>query len=65
MSIGIYPDAFKKAEIRPIHKKESKEICNNYRPTSLLPTFAKLFEICLHTRLYILVKNNILKFKSI
>ena len=34
---GIYPDKWKRANVVPLHKKESKNILKNYRPTSLLP----------------------------
>ena len=41
---GVYPDDWKKSNVVPIHKKESKNLIKNYRPTSLLPVFSKLFE---------------------
>ena len=28
----------------PVHKKEDKNLLKNYRPTSLLPIFGKIFE---------------------
>ena len=32
------------ANIIPVHKKKEKHIVKNYRPISLLPIFAKIFE---------------------
>ncbi len=58
---GIFPDIYKIAEVIPIHKAKDREILNNYRPISLLPTFSKILEKILHIRLYkYLQKNNIL-----
>ena len=34
-----------------VHKSGPKEICNNYRPISLLSPFAKIFEKCLYNQL--------------
>ena len=41
---GIYPNAWKKSNIFPVHKIEDKKIVNNYKPVSLLPIFGKVFE---------------------
>ena len=38
---GIYPNAWKKSNIVPVHKKGDKQIVNNYRPVLLLPIFDK------------------------
>ena len=63
---GIYPDKWKKANVVPVHKKESKNILKNYRPISLLPVCGKIFEKCIYNSLYsYLESNNILsKFQS-
>ena len=29
---GIFPDAWKKGNITPVHQKEDKTLINNYRP---------------------------------
>ena len=39
-----FPDSFKMADIIPCHKKNSKHDKDNYRPVSLLPSSAKVFE---------------------
>ena len=51
MSMGIFPDCFKTAEIIPLHKGGKKEIKTNYRPISLLPQFGKLFEKVIAARI--------------
>ena len=39
-----FPDSLKMADIIPCHKKKSKHDKDNYRPVSLLPSSAKVFE---------------------
>ena len=41
---GIFAEDWKKSNVVPIHKKESKNLIKNYRPISLLPIFSKVFE---------------------
>ena len=41
---GVFPEDWKKSNVVPIYKKESKNLIKNYRPTSLLPVFTKVFE---------------------
>ena len=41
---GEFPDYWKKANVLPVHKKESKNLVKNYGPISLLPIFGKAFE---------------------
>ena len=41
---GEIPDYWKKANVVPVHKKESKNLVKNYRPIYLLPIFGKIFE---------------------
>ena len=58
---GIYPDQWKMANVTPVHKKDNKQIINNYRPISLLPIFAKVFENIIFKNLYNhLVSNNLI-----
>ena len=52
LSEGSVPDDMKLAQVIPIYKAKNKETLNNYRPISLLPTFAKLIEKLVHKRLY-------------
>ena len=41
---GKFPEILKKANVVPVHKKEDKTFIINYRRTSLLPIFDKIFE---------------------
>ena len=47
-----FPKQWKRANVTPVHKKESKQLIKNYRPISLLPIFAKMFEKILFMHLY-------------
>ena len=49
---GNCPDTWKMANIIPVHKKGEKNIVKNYRPISLLPIFAKVFERLLFNSLF-------------
>ena len=53
---GSYPDKWKRANVVPVHKKESKNIHKNYRPISLLPflksVFIKPFILILNLMIY-------------
>lgn len=60
-STGIVPSLFKISVVTPIFKKGSKTDIINYRPISVITTFAKIFEKCLKDRLYdYLTLHNIL-----
>ncbi|XP_049813982.1 uncharacterized protein LOC126260689 [Schistocerca nitens] len=48
---NIYPNALKISVIQPIHKKGSKEEASDYRPIPLIPTFNKIFETVILSRL--------------
>ena len=55
---GIFPDQWKEANVTPVHKKKDKQTVSNYRPISLLPLFAKVFERIVFTNLYRFLKEN-------
>ena len=42
----------KKSNIIPVHKKNDKQLVNNYRPISLLPIFGNIFEKIIFNRIY-------------
>ena len=50
-SSGIYPTPLKTANVIPIHKKDSKLECSNYRPNALLSNIDKILEKLMHKRL--------------
>ena len=49
---GIFPEIWKMANIVPVHKKNRKNLKQNYRPISLLPIFGKIFEKMICDTLY-------------
>jgi hypothetical protein len=55
---GIFPDVLKTASVIPIHKKDSKLDCNNYRPISLLSNVSKLLEKLMYSRIYNFLNNS-------
>lgn len=48
---GSFPNIFKTAVIKPIHKKGNKQDVMNYRPISLLSGFSKILEKLFYERL--------------
>ena len=59
--MSCYPDIWKKSNIIPAHKKNDKQLVNNYRPISLLPIFGKIFEKIIFNRIYdFLLKEELL-----
>jgi hypothetical protein len=46
------PICFKTSKIIPLHKGGDKREMSNWRPTSILPLFSKIFEKALHKKLY-------------
>ena len=41
---GSFPSCLKYADVRPIFKKGSRNLKDNYRPVSVLPNISKVFE---------------------
>lgn len=48
---GIFPSGLKAAVIKLIHKKGDRNDLKNYRPISILPSFAKVFEVAMTRRI--------------
>ena len=58
---GIFPDLCKVAKVSPIFKSGDQNLCENYRPISLLPIYSKIFEKVISSRMYsFLTKNNLI-----
>jgi exonuclease III len=51
LSTGTLPQAWKTANVTPIHKKGDKHVSNNYRPISLLPVISKVLERCIYNKI--------------
>ena len=56
--LNHFPDSWKKGNIIPVHKKESKILVKNYRPISLLPIFGKIFEKIIYNKLFKYLQEN-------
>jgi hypothetical protein len=52
LQAGVFPDCWKRANVIPIHKKNSLTDCGNYRPISLLPCISKVFEKLIFNHVY-------------
>ena len=55
---GIFPSAWKQANVIPLHKKESMAVVNNYRPVSLLCVASKVFERIVFKYVFNYFKDN-------
>ena len=44
LASGTFPEIWKKGNVIPVHKKESRQLKKNYRPISLLPICGKILE---------------------
>ena len=61
VSMGIFPDIWKMARVKPLYKKGDKQDMRNYRPISITPVFAKILERLMYNRIIsFLYENNIL-----
>ena len=49
---SVFPSDFKMARVAPIFKSDDREDLNNYRPISVLPTVAIVFERFINEQLY-------------
>ena len=57
-----YPDVdFKKAEVRPLYKKDGRKEKSNYRPVSILSNVSKVYERCLYDQIYDFFENKFSK----
>ena len=50
--VGSLGDSLKIAKVVPIFKSESRVLCNNYRPISLVSNISKLIGKLMHKRVY-------------
>jgi len=58
ISKSYFPKKWKKANVVPVHKKNERNLVNNYRPISLLPIWGKLFEKIIFDNLYTYIFQN-------
>ena len=55
---GVFPDEWKSARVTPIFKKGVKIDPGNYRPISVLPVVAKIFEKAVYNQFYKFLSDN-------
>ena len=61
---GNYPQLWKEANVQPIHKKNSRQLVENYRPISLLCISGKIFEKLIFDSMYTFLNSNSLISKN-
>ena len=55
-----FPKIWKRATVIPLHKKDSKNLTNNYRPVSLISIVARVFERVVFKHIYNHLHDNFL-----
>ena len=55
---NCFPDEWKMARLVPIHKKGPRDLIENYRPISILPTISKIMERILYEQIYQYLSDN-------
>lgn len=55
---GVFPEEFKVTKVIPLFKKGDENIPDNYRPISIIPIFAKIFEKLLKAKLVQYFEDN-------
>ena len=61
INTGIFPTDWKCSKVIPLFKKGERRDLNNYRPISIIPVVAKVFERIIYNQVYaFLVDNNLL-----
>ena len=63
ISLSVFPDDCKIANLKPIYKKESKTEAKNYRPVSLLPLISKIMEKVIHNQTQLFFDDNNILYK--
>ena len=50
--MGIFPNEWKCAKVVPIHKQGKRNCVDNYRPISIIPAVAKVFERLIYDQVF-------------
>ena len=58
LTMGIFPDVMKLADVVPLYKAKEKFLETNYRPISLLTTMSKILERVVYNRVYRFLNDN-------
>ena len=65
LTLGQFPQKWKKANVPPVFKQNNKQNKNNYRPISLLSNIGKVFERVVFKHLYkFCLENNLLTWRN-
>ena len=59
LNLGVFPTAFKDANVTPVFKSGDKSKVVNYRPISLLPLVSKVFERLVYAHLFPHIREHI------
>ena len=57
---GIFPEEWKCSKVVPVFKQGDRTDLDNYRPISIVPVFAKVFERIIYDQLYAFLMDNLL-----
>ena len=61
LATGVFPDSWKIARVAPVFKSGEQDDSSNYRPISVLPFLARLFEKLVYNQIYdFLIQNELL-----
>ena len=55
---NIFPDDLKIGKVSPVHKSGNRDDLNNYRPITVLPKIARVFERLLYDQMYTYLDEN-------
>ena len=58
ISTGIFPDEWKCAKVLPLFKQGCRSELNNYRPISIVPIVAKVFERIVYDQVMMYITNH-------
>ncbi len=58
ITTGIFPNEWKCAKVIPIHKQGKRNCVDNYRPISIVPVVAKVFERIIYDQLYTFISES-------
>ena len=61
---GVFPDEWKRSKVIPLFKQGERHDPNNYRPISIIPVVAKVFERIIYDQVKAFIDENKLFFRS-
>ncbi len=64
INTGIFPDEWKSSKVIPLFKQGKRNQLDNYRPISIIPVVAKIFERIVYDQVKLFIDENKLLFKN-